>query len=244
MCGGTRGHESTVKKLMCLLPLRFFLSHRPLLSTQYLSVAYNHTPVRSPGSELKFSELDTLTPIPEPQLLIAFVPFNILLYNNTKVFRYVSGCANRSITGGKTMDCRRLRNGINIAAAYLALIVICALCAGCVNQKPLTTGVGEPIGTAVSAVIGPEGGELSSKDGRLSMLVPPGAVTEDTTFSIQPITSLAPTAINGGRNFFPAGQPHLQHSRSRHRAYQPCRHQHCLSGRRWYLALAEQCVAR
>jgi hypothetical protein len=103
------------------------------------------------------------------------------------------------------MDSKRLRDGNGRAAAYLALVLCYALCTGCVNKKPITTAVGEPIGEAVSAVIGPAGGELASADGLLVMSVPPGTVAEDTTFSIQTITSLAPTAIGDGYRLEPHG---------------------------------------
>ena len=91
--------------------------------------------------------------------------------------------------------------------AYFLLIIFCALFAGCVNDKPITTGVGQPVGDAVSAVIGPKGGELASADGRLSMSVPPGTVAEDTTFSIELITSLVPSAIGAGYRLEPGEQP-------------------------------------
>ncbi|QEC42835.1 hypothetical protein [Pseudobacter ginsenosidimutans] len=48
---------------------------------------------------------------------------------------------------------------------------------------------GTPVGTAVSKVIGPQGGSIESGDGRMSITVPSGAVNENTSFSIQPVTN-------------------------------------------------------
>ena len=109
------------------------------------------------------------------------------------------------------MQCRKFRTGNGMSVAYFVLIVFCALFAGCIrNEKPITTAVGEPTGPSVSAVIGPAGGELTSADGRLAMSVPPGTVATDTTFSIQPITSLAPTSIGAGYRLEPEGTTFAQ----------------------------------
>jgi hypothetical protein len=53
------------------------------------------------------------------------------------------------------------------------------------------TEVGTPTGEAATARIGPEGGTLTSTDGRLELTIPQNAVGENVTFSIQPITSAA-----------------------------------------------------
>jgi len=85
---------------------------------------------------------------------------------------------------------------------FIALLAAQALLTGC-GERPLTTAAGDPIGPAVSAIIGAAGGELSSADGRLAISVPAGAVASDTTFSIQPITSLAPTSIGASYRLEP-----------------------------------------
>jgi len=109
------------------------------------------------------------------------------------------------------MQCKRFRVENVISVAYFVLIVFCAFFAGCIrNEKPITTAVGEPTGPAVSAVIGSAGGELASADGRLTVSVPPGTVATDTTFSIQPITSLAPTSIGAGYRLEPEGTTFAQ----------------------------------
>jgi hypothetical protein len=51
------------------------------------------------------------------------------------------------------------------------------------------TEIGTPVGDKVTRDIGPEGGTLSSPDGRLTLTVPQGAVNEKVAFSIQPGTN-------------------------------------------------------
>ena len=51
------------------------------------------------------------------------------------------------------------------------------------------TEVGSPVGEKVTKDIGPAGGTLSSTDGRLTLTVPPNAVTKNVSFSIQPISN-------------------------------------------------------
>lgn len=53
---------------------------------------------------------------------------------------------------------------------------------------------GTPTGTAVAKVIGPEGGTLTSTDGRVQLIIPVGAVTKSTEFSIQPVENTLPGA--------------------------------------------------
>jgi len=56
------------------------------------------------------------------------------------------------------------------------------------------TEVGEPVGPKVTKDIGPAGGMLASPDGRMTLTIPPNALTEKMTFSIQPITN----KVDGG----------------------------------------------
>lgn len=51
------------------------------------------------------------------------------------------------------------------------------------------------MGPALEKSIDSTGGSLTSADGRLTITVPPGAVSSETTFSIRPVTSMAPSAI-------------------------------------------------
>ena len=53
------------------------------------------------------------------------------------------------------------------------------------------TEVGTPEGQSVTKNMGPDGGSLSSPDGRFTLTVPHNALTETIPFSIQPITNKA-----------------------------------------------------
>jgi hypothetical protein len=67
------------------------------------------------------------------------------------------------------------------------------------------TEIGEPTGAAVVRTIGPEGGTLTTPDGRVSLRVPAGAVTSPTAFSIQPIENHAPNGVGTAYRFSPDG---------------------------------------
>lgn len=69
----------------------------------------------------------------------------------------------------------------------------------------LVTPVGTPTGVAVSQSIGPTGGSLPSADGRLTVIVPAGAVASATTFTIQPVTNQAPGGIGDAYQLLPDG---------------------------------------
>ena len=59
------------------------------------------------------------------------------------------------------------------------------------NQKPqpIKTEKGTPTDAPVTKIIGAAGGELTSGDGKLKIIVAPGTVTSNTAFSVQPITN-------------------------------------------------------
>ncbi|HEX2847263.1 MAG TPA: hypothetical protein VHN59_11995 [Chitinophagaceae bacterium] len=52
------------------------------------------------------------------------------------------------------------------------------------------TGIGTPVGPAVSIVIGINGGTFTTSDGSLKIEIPAGAFTTDQTITIQPISNL------------------------------------------------------
>ncbi|MEZ0610479.1 hypothetical protein ACAW74_18340 [Fibrella sp. WM1] len=54
---------------------------------------------------------------------------------------------------------------------------------------------GTPTGQLVQKVIGAEGGTLASADGSLKMTIPAGAVSQATTFSVQPVTPTLPGLV-------------------------------------------------
>lgn len=57
---------------------------------------------------------------------------------------------------------------------------------------PVRTARGTATGTAVTKTIGAGGGSLTSTDGKLTVTVPAGTVSANTTFSIQPISCTLP----------------------------------------------------
>lgn len=62
---------------------------------------------------------------------------------------------------------------------------------GSTSVVPQKAPVGNPTGSAVNATIGPEGGVLTSDDGRFEVEIPTGAVTAATDFSVTGIESTA-----------------------------------------------------
>jgi hypothetical protein len=56
--------------------------------------------------------------------------------------------------------------------------------------RPNLTAIGIPYGNAVSADIGPEGGKISSEDGKVDLIFPKNALTTKTRISIQPTTNM------------------------------------------------------
>jgi len=83
---------------------------------------------------------------------------------------------------------------------FFSLIALLAACGKTENQPappatvPVKRPAGEPLpgGITVSKILGPQGGTISSKDGVLSIEVPPGALRSDITFSIQPFRNTLP----------------------------------------------------
>jgi hypothetical protein len=64
---------------------------------------------------------------------------------------------------------------------------------------------GEPIGPAMTAVIGPEGGSLDSADGMVRLTIGPGALADDTKIGIEPITNTAPGGLGIAYRLSPDG---------------------------------------
>jgi hypothetical protein len=68
------------------------------------------------------------------------------------------------------------------------------------------TEAGTPVGDKVSNEIGPAGGTLSSSDGRLTLTVPPNAVSESVSFSIQPISNNVEDGVGLAYRLEPSGK--------------------------------------
>jgi len=69
------------------------------------------------------------------------------------------------------------------------------------DGAPLVTAHGTPTGPAVTKDIGPEGGSFTSGDGMVTVTVPAGAVTSNTTFSIQPTTAVLDSVSPNKTNY-------------------------------------------
>src|SRR5687768_6524243 len=70
---------------------------------------------------------------------------------------------------------------------------------------PDSTAIGTPDGKLVSKEIGPAGGKIVSEDGRVELNFPEGALSANTTISIQPIVNLIPNGNGKAYRFEPSG---------------------------------------
>ncbi|TYR36667.1 hypothetical protein FXV77_09200 [Sphingobacterium phlebotomi] len=108
-------------------------------------------------------------------------------------------------------------NSLTLTVYRFAIMLPLLLAASCNKDAPLTEEPdpvfgepvvkpkGQPVGDAVSAMIGPDGGVLLYGD-VIRMEIPPGAVDELTTFSIQPIgNTLDETSANPAFRLTPEG---------------------------------------
>ena len=68
-----------------------------------------------------------------------------------------------------------------------------------------SSGFGTPDGEPVRKEIGPAGGTIISEDGKIELIFPEGALTSNTTISIQPSTNLAPNGTGKAYQFEPSG---------------------------------------
>lgn len=59
-------------------------------------------------------------------------------------------------------------------------------------SAPLVTASGAPDGVAITKTIGADGGTITSSDGNISITIPAGALKEDQSISVQPITNQLP----------------------------------------------------
>jgi len=99
---------------------------------------------------------------------------------------------------------------------FCLLLLSIVLITGCV-KNPLTgntsgnddppeiTATGTPTGTPVTKAIGASGGSLVSADGKLTLTVPAGALSNNLDITIQPITNEAPGGIGNGYDLLPSG---------------------------------------
>lgn len=71
--------------------------------------------------------------------------------------------------------------------------------------QPQVTDKGTPDGAPVTKVIGVSGGEVVSADGLLTLGIPAGALSTNTSISIQPITNHVPLGVGKGYRLTPEG---------------------------------------
>jgi hypothetical protein len=71
--------------------------------------------------------------------------------------------------------------------------------------RPAITGFGKPDGEKTEMKIGREGGSFTSSDGKIRLIIPEGAISKKTVFSIQPTTNLMPNGNGKSYQMEPAG---------------------------------------
>ena len=109
---------------------------------------------------------------------------------------------------------RKLITAVILFVGVVGLVVIVVIVAGILflRQSPDTqaigaaTSVGVPTGPSTTKSIGPEGGSLTSADGRISVNVPPNAVAAAVDFGVQPITNLGQGGVGSAYRLEPSGQ--------------------------------------
>ena len=67
------------------------------------------------------------------------------------------------------------------------------------------TDIGSPTGSPVSGTFDASGGTLASQDGRVELIIPPGALASATTITLQPITNNIPLGIGDAYRLGPDG---------------------------------------
>ena len=73
------------------------------------------------------------------------------------------------------------------------------------GNTALVTAVGSPIGTPSTASIGASGGTIQSTDGRLTVIIPAGALSSNVQISVQPISNQAPLSFGNAYRLQPEG---------------------------------------
>ncbi|OQP62859.1 hypothetical protein A3860_26470 [Niastella vici] len=71
---------------------------------------------------------------------------------------------------------------------------------------PFPTAIGKPVGNASIKEIGAGGGSITSPDGRITVAIPAGALSNNTSITIQPIENTTPLGIGLSYDFLPNGQ--------------------------------------
>lgn len=97
-----------------------------------------------------------------------------------------------------------------IAIACLLLISSCSKDGSVVpsaqHDENTGTAMGTSVGTPVVKTIGTNGGEVSSADGTIKIIIPAGALSSSKEISIQPITNQLPSGIGNAYRITPHGE--------------------------------------
>jgi hypothetical protein len=91
------------------------------------------------------------------------------------------------------------------------LITSCKKSNDAVNPSPTSesgniTNVGTPTGEAVTKTIDAAGGQITSADGTVQVIIPAGALSAAKQVSIQPISNLLPSGIGSAFRILPHGE--------------------------------------
>lgn len=73
------------------------------------------------------------------------------------------------------------------------------------TAKPAITEKGKPDGVKTEMKMDKDGGTLISSDGKLELIIPPGALAKKTNISIQPVTNLMPNGNGKAYSLEPSG---------------------------------------
>ncbi len=95
----------------------------------------------------------------------------------------------------------------NVVVGVLVAVAACVPGGGpdAGPMGPVVTPVGSVTGSAVTARIGAAGGTLKSRDGRIELVVPMGALSAETELSLTPISSHAPLGVGPAVRLSPDG---------------------------------------
>lgn len=98
------------------------------------------------------------------------------------------------------------------AGRACVIMVLCSsvvVVSGCgtaaTPRDPVATAVGTPAGESATVTIGAAGGSVSSVDGVLTVVLPPGALTSDVELSVTPISNEAPGGVGRAYRIAPEG---------------------------------------
>lgn len=109
---------------------------------------------------------------------------------------------------------KRLIAALVLIAAMILIVIAVTVVAGMLFMRSSgntvamagATAVGVPNGKATTKSIGPAGGSLASADGRITVDVPPNAVTAAVAFRITPITNLGKGGVGSAYRLEPNEQ--------------------------------------